>query len=577
MNFDKIKNNILKTKAIKIIFTVFIFIFITIILVYLRTETFYYISPYINKKNIKNISPSINKISKSVYKTCKENDLKIVYINSYGSNFVKNNYIPNNLAIEINIDIGEYKFNGENTHDIASEINNSINNFRLNLYNELADNKNSFFIDKSINEFLKNKDNNIDLIEKQINNLNKRIELITSENNEKKYFLIKENDIYISDIPLILYSNYTSGYKMRRFFRDIFIPIDYTLTLLNTKNNEKKQVTIVPIAVDNYKAKIDIRYFAPCIFSGKNSKFFLKNNKELNSKNYIETRFISFYEHFESLYGFHYFGNYLKVLKRFYQLLYIANPLLNEREKNEIDKIITQNFTSKSIILLNDYKTLFGNACEIAGNSNLRELISYDTLYEQHLSVLKEVTNEINASSFFTQEHKEELIKAFKTLNEEIKRVYQDENSIKNIYDFHKLQQNKFGIINHISYSHIQNYEKIISYSKKFHNILHNLGYYEFNIVVINDNTIGIFEEEIPKNKKSSDLLKILRQNGLTDYNLKIIKDKNKEKQYNYLSRRIWLRFDLTEKEKFNYEYIQKLLLKDKQNYNIKKIKVFIR
>ena len=121
-------------KQILIILLTIFFIFYLCI----HLNFYYYSSPYINFENLKEISGIINKINKAVKESIKtENNIKISFINTYGSNYVRNNNIPNNLVQEIQFDLGDFYYNEENINEIAIEINNKINKIRSNLYKTL--------------------------------------------------------------------------------------------------------------------------------------------------------------------------------------------------------------------------------------------------------------------------------------------------------------------------------------------------------------------------------------------------------------------------------------------------------
>ena len=78
---------------------------------------FSYIHPHTNTQSFKHIAKTIKILDKAFdsakISLSKENiKIKYLYENAYGSGFIKNNPIPNDLDFAIGIDLGDFEYTG---------------------------------------------------------------------------------------------------------------------------------------------------------------------------------------------------------------------------------------------------------------------------------------------------------------------------------------------------------------------------------------------------------------------------------------------------------------------------------
>ena len=87
----------------------------TIVLVERHSLNFIYLNPYTNTSSFTYIGKVIKELDKAFdYAKYSANqdglNIKYLFWNAYGSGFIKNNNIPNDLDFAIGIDLGEYKY-----------------------------------------------------------------------------------------------------------------------------------------------------------------------------------------------------------------------------------------------------------------------------------------------------------------------------------------------------------------------------------------------------------------------------------------------------------------------------------
>ena len=100
----------------------FLIFLLLVLLIYLISEHlmfFAYFNPYTNTKPLKYIATSIKELDKG-FSYAKKSvrskgyNIKYLYFNAYGSGFIENNNIPNDLDYAVGIDLGKYNYDGKN-------------------------------------------------------------------------------------------------------------------------------------------------------------------------------------------------------------------------------------------------------------------------------------------------------------------------------------------------------------------------------------------------------------------------------------------------------------------------------
>ncbi len=98
-----------------------------------------YTNPYTNISGLKYLTPTIkvmNKVFDQAKSSCKRQgvDIKFLYFNAYGSGFINNNPIPNDLDTAIGIYLGEFDYDGKNGAKIADVLVDNMNTFQYSVY-----------------------------------------------------------------------------------------------------------------------------------------------------------------------------------------------------------------------------------------------------------------------------------------------------------------------------------------------------------------------------------------------------------------------------------------------------------
>ena len=159
---------------------IIIVIVITSFIVLDNTMSFIYINPKTNTKSLSYISNPIKYLQKGFLEAQKESkkdglDFSYTFLNAYGSGFINNNPIPNDLDFAVGIHLGKYNYDGKNSIEIAKNLMDRINSFLyfFNIYineNEIthyytgdmpleALNKNAVLYPSHINAIIENLDN----------------------------------------------------------------------------------------------------------------------------------------------------------------------------------------------------------------------------------------------------------------------------------------------------------------------------------------------------------------------------------------------------------------------------------
>ena len=138
-------------------------IFFLILLFYFVTNqgiTFLYFNPYTETAGFHKIAGTIKDLNNAFNFTksvSAESGYTFSYLfkNAYGSGFLKNNPIPNDLDFSVGVYLGEYNYDGDNASEIANSIVKKMDSFQyvFNYYINTLNDK-SLYVDKSIFEVL---------------------------------------------------------------------------------------------------------------------------------------------------------------------------------------------------------------------------------------------------------------------------------------------------------------------------------------------------------------------------------------------------------------------------------------
>mgnify|MGYP007070350455 CR=1 FL=1 len=104
-----------------------------------HTILYVWVNPYTETSGMQSISPVVYRMNTVLDKARKFShdegyDYKYSYFNLYGSGFMKNNPVPNDLDTEVGLYLGEYTYNGKNGNEIAENILGKIESFLFAFY-----------------------------------------------------------------------------------------------------------------------------------------------------------------------------------------------------------------------------------------------------------------------------------------------------------------------------------------------------------------------------------------------------------------------------------------------------------
>ena len=552
-----------------------LFIILVLVVFYIQKNTliFVYFNPYTNTSSFPYIGKTIKFLDRAfnyAKSSAAKDGLNFNYLfwNAYGSGFIKDNNIPNDLDFAIGIDLGSYKYDGKNTDEIAHSVVDKINAFQTS-FNFFISTQNTtetfitrtpfelqYIISKQYDNDIKNFSENlnkalsgknyINYTQKQIENLNLDIPYIM-----KSHEMLLENRE-----PITLYSDLVQyNSLMPKYKREISIVPEFFINIeYKGKNNF---IEIVPESFVGERLQLSRRFFASTVFIHNSSIPFLKSLPYINNDTeYLFYRMLSFRRHLQEI------NNILvtedrpvKLLKRLKQTADMISPVLSPKMYNEISEFTAQNLANKDIQLLNEYSNICGNILNIMEHTKLYSKMKqsgdidymYNILYltldtlDQRGNVDKRAIQIMRdfANTKADNISREELLEKYEKVNNEIVKAI---------------------------YSQMSDKSKIERYIAIFNQIYINAGYHKVSLYWLDKNTIGILKDDFTKNIK--DFNDFAKQNNLVTINYKLIKPEQAPSltlRYDILAR-----YNSTEDENKEYERFKEKLLKDRANFTIK-------
>lgn len=554
-------------------------------LVFKHVVTFVWVNPYTYTGSYSQISDTIRGIDKGLRfaqkNSAKEGlEYKYIFENSYGSGFLNNNLIPNDLDYAVGIDLGEYVFDGTNSKEIARSVVDKMNAFQyfFNCYINATEDK-RFYIDKSHLEVLgnttKTRNMNIKAISDNLENalsdkeyVNHTIKKIENGVEMDLPYIMRANEILIENYdPIMLYSDVVSyNDSMPKYVRSVSVIPEFFITV-KTKENFEQLIEIVPESFMGERMQLARRFFASSTFTGNNSKIFLKNLSYLNDdEKYLYYRMISYKRHLQEISNIQVMKDRpVKMLKRIMQTADIASPLLDKEIMDDISQTVLKNMQNRDIQLLNEYSNICTTLFLIQEHPKLYLNLLNDgkikTMYEVLLATVNELDERGNVKDIdklrnFAQKSLNKLF-----LMEDTREVMIFKQMI-----FAPQYKEIADIINTSVYSLIEDKEKFDKYTEMFNKIYTDAGYHRVSLYWLDEKTIGILKDDFTKNIK--DVKKFAKENKLADVNYKLIDVSQAPKLT--VRYAIWARYNPSKLEQENFEKMNKAFLDDKKNFKIK-------
>ncbi len=571
-----------------------------ILLIYLIFDRFalqiVWVNPNVNTKVFPYIAKSLKEIDKALSYTTlamKSNqmDVKIVYKNAYGSGFLKNNPIPNDLDYSVGVYLGEYEFDGKNNTEIAKNIDEKMTIFQTEFYsyiNNINPDRlySNYDVLTSLTTLFNKREANIASISASIPELFNRKDyivytdklLINDENTTLHMmfpFILKANELLIEDYkPIELFTTFVEyDNNTRNLMREVTIVVDFYVNI--KKGDDIVNAEIVAESFTGQRLQLTRRFFVPVIFVGNNSAKYLKNLKLLtDDETYLEYRLFNFKRHLQE------FSNLkelqdrpIKLFKRVLQCEDLILPLLNTKTISDIDETIQMNLNDPKIQLINDWQTAFGNLIQISAKPNLYLKAQYNNKLTEHMSTMTQIVRDMKNSNLFKEEDIILIEDYTNDLSERLKLV-NSEFKLKDYYKYiMKTALPVSDTMNRILSESTKDKEKIMGYIDTFNKIMEMAGFHKIEMCWLDKNLIGIAKDEFTSSIPEQDLKIMAKENKLADVNYTFI-DKSKlsgpKVRYG-----VWVRYNPTEAENKAWQNMREQLLDDKKNFRLKRRFVF--
>jgi len=567
-----------------------IILLLGLFVVFKRVVTFVWVNPYTYTGSYSYIADTVIGIDKGLkfardFSVKDGLDYEYIFENAYGSGFLNNNLIPNDLDYSVGLNLGEYTFDGTNAQEIAKSVVDKMNSFQylFNYYVNLSDDK-KFYIDKSQLEILgenaRQRSKNIKAISDNLANamngkeyINHTRKIVDDGSEMDLPYVMRPYEILVENYdPIMLYSDVVSYNKtMPRYIRSISIIPEFFITV-KSQSGDSHLIEIVPESFMGERMQLARRFYASSTFTGRKSAKFLKNLTYLNDDDkYLYYRMISYKRHLQEISNIQVMKDRpVKMLKRIMQTADIASPLLDNDTMNEISQTILKNMQNRDIQLLNEYSNICTNLFLIQEHPKLYLTLLKDGKIKAMYDVLLSCVNELDERGNVKDIEKLRNF-AEKTLNKLFLMEEPREVAIfkQVIFDYQYKEIN--DIVNANVYSLLEDKDKLDKYTVMFNKIYADAGYHRVSLYWLDENTIGVLKDDFTKNIK--DLKKFAKDNNLIDVNYKFVTASEVPKVT--VRYAVWARYNPSKFEQQNFENMNKAFLDDKKNFKVKLKYVF--
>ncbi len=561
------------------------------------TCEFVYVSPTVNTEVFPYIAKSIKQVDRALNKAVFDSFIdgkrvKINYKNAYGSGFLLNNPIPNDLDFSVGVNLGRYKYDGTNSKEIAENLYDKIQFFQQSLLDSINNDLDGYYsntsVVASVIKSVNDRKDAVNAISSSFDSIFKDKDYVVylSKKDSKNVevdlpFVLKSNEILIEDFPPVtLFTKDVLYYpNQENFLRELTIVIDYSFEIENVKTAEVKDIELVGESFLGQRLQLSRRFFVPIAFIGENSANYLKTLSYLNSdEEYLNYRLFNFGRHLQEVRNLTEFDERpVKLLKRVLQCANLIKPVLSQKEFEEINSSILDSLSNPNLSCINDYYTILGNLIQITSSPSLffklknkNEFKQLFIALENDLDILK------NAGLLNSRDYQ-----ALKNANIELENACASAKKLSdvdyiNLYllkfmdsEFLPVQRSVFAKI-------ISAGANIESYVAKFNKIYEDAGFHLVDFYWLDKNTIGILKDNFTSSIKQDDLKKMALENNLVDVNYVFI-DKSSDKINKSIHYSLWVRYNPTKVEEQNWQLLRTKLLNDKKNFNIKRKFVIVK
>ena len=561
----------------KIFFLIAVLVVAAFILIYQNGILYIYNNPNINISGLRDITPTVKKLNRIFQYTKKDADIEYVYQNAYGSGFLNNNPIPNDLDYAIGINLGKYNYDGKNSYQIAESIIKKIYDFQYFFnYYIMSEYPGEIYTETPPFEILNTqrlyqKINTADIanyIDYAISDKKQYIRFVrkTQENITADFpYVMKQREILLPNTPPIELYAYNVSYSknMRNYLREISVVPEYNFTLV--KDSKEYEIEIVPESFTGARLQLSRRFFAPAVFVNNYSAKFLKNTPYIKDDNkYLELRLLSFERHLMELNNLKSTKQRpVKLLKRLMQCADIIKPALPEDIYAEISAYVLENLSRKDVAYLNDYTNICSNIIAISENKSLYGNLIRNGEIERLYNELTKIVKEMEDSKVVKDE---KLISDLKIFNEKMKVILSgDEEKIIEMYE--KDYTSVIEEINGYLYNSLSSKSEIEKFATVFENIYKDMGYNVVTIYWLDNKTIGVIKDDLIKTKEDVDA--VVKEKNLPPIDYKLIS--NSEIPSLPIKHSLWVRYKSTTEQNQKYQDFKNTMLKDRDNFKLKK------
>lgn len=570
----------------RLIFLSIILFILTCFLIHENVLKVVYVSPQTNikvigyaKKSIKPIDNALNRVMTLCRKQYK--DMNYLYKNYYGSGFIKNNPIPNDLDVAVGVDLGEFEYDGENPYKTSRAIVDKISTYHLYSHIVFLKSKKPFLMDKptilKLSELERKKissmENIADGIEKAFNN---DVQIVHSTKKYKgqniNYTLVfKPNEIFVDDITPVF--TYTSGIiynkTMSNFPRELTIVPDFYARIKNIKTGEIKSVDLVEESFLGERFQISRRFFVPLIFTGNQSLKYLKSLDFLtNDEKYLNTRMFNYFRYVTEV------QMYLdasvdpvKLLKRLHQCADIIFPILTQEQRDKIYSDIDKTLSKPDIQTTTDYLTIYKNLKFMTSNKYIMTKAEELDYFKQWIVASNTCLERLSRNS----EYKAEVENLYKIQNE-ILAQFRNMNSEIKLAELNKYLDDKDLIVYvdcaKIINKNIDDTDKFMDDFKVLKAIFNKSGYHSMDLYWVNKDTVYIAKNDFTKSLTQKEIIYLVKENNLPQANYRLSKE---TKLLSNKKETVYVRYKSTKDENDYLKNIKDKLLQDKKNFKIKR------
>lgn len=540
-----------------------------------------YVNPNVNSNSLKPISKSIKYIDRNlnqVMKTCNKDfkDMKYVYKNYYGSGFLKENTIPNDLDASVGIDLGTYEYNGKNAFEIAQEIETKISNYHIFSYVIFSTTKQPKFIsDASIfvvaSELAQKRKNSIANIEDGIKKvLAGNVQVIYLK---KKYkgedvdytFILNKNEVLVNDFPPLITFTKDIVYNknMLNYPRELSIIPDFYVKIKDTRTNKISNIELVEESFLGERFQISRRFFVPIVFTGNESLNFLKNLDYLNDdKKFIDMRMFNYFRYIDEIeLYFDYTVGPIKLLKRMHQCLDIIYPALTNDEINKIYSDIREVMQNKDIQYANEYLNALKNITSCVMNEDIFKKANESGYLADLIIVANSSYDKLLENKNYEKEMKE-----LSAYHYQIMSMIKNLNSREKLGELASYMDDNYIIISvpvaKIINKNVNNKKEFVNDYNILKNVMLKAGFKKIQLFYTDKGIIYITEDDFTKKLSQEDLKKMVKQNNLPEAQYVFINQNNVKKMSR--SELKWVRYNTTKEQDAYWQNLQQKLLEDK-------------